>query len=144
MTSNIERTAKQINLGGIIAIIRGDYPLDKLIEIGDALLAAPVLAMEIILNSSNALEAITKLHERAGENMLIGAGTVRTVEQTRAALEAGAQFTVSPGFNPMAQYVQAGAVAVGIGGSLISGSEASMAEIIATARALMTKIQAKN
>lgn len=204
MTSNIEQTANQIKLGRIIAIIRGDFPLDKLIEIGDALLAAPVLAMEITLNSSNALDGITKMRERAGENMLVGAGTVRTVEQARAALEAGAQFTVAPGFNSdvvahtqakdilhlpgiftptevetavaagcrmlklfpsgvigpgylkalraplddvefvptgnisvdnIAQYVRAGAVAVGVGGSLVSG-DASMAEIIATARAL--------
>jgi len=174
--------------------------------------------MEITLNSSNALDTIAKLRERAGENMLVGAGTVRTVEQASAALEAGAQFTVAPGFNPavvahtqakdilhlpgvftptevetafaagcrilklfpsgvigpaylkalraplddvefvptgnisvdnIAQYVQAGAVAVGIGSSLISGPEASMAEIITKARALqaaweIAKIQATN
>jgi Entner-Doudoroff aldolase len=205
MTSNIEQTISLIKLGRIIAIIRGDFSLDKLIEIGDALLAAPILAMEVTLNTSNALEAIARLRDRAGENMLVGAGTVRTVEQAEAALAAGSQFLVSPSLNPavvkwarakdilhlpgvftptevetalaagcrmlklfpasivgpaylkalrgplddvefvptggitvdnLAQYVRAGAVAVGVGGSFIPGREASMAEIISAARAL--------
>lgn len=204
MTSKIEQTISRIKLGRIMAIVRGDFSLDKLIEIGDALLAAPILAMEITLNTGNALESIARLRERAGENMLVGAGTVRTVEQAKAAVTAGAQFLVSPGLNPavvkwarakdmlhvpgvftpteaetavvagcrllklfpagivgpaylkalraplddvefvptggitvdnLAQYVRAGAVAVGVGGNFISG-QASMAEIISTARAL--------
>ena len=32
--------------------------------------------------------------------MLVGAGTVLTTEQVDAAVEAGAKFIVSPGFNP--------------------------------------------
>ena len=101
MTSNIEQTANRIKLGRVLAIIRGDFPLSKMVEIGDALLAAPVLAMDVTLNSSNALESIQNLRQRAGENMLVGAGTVRTLEQAQAALDAGAQFLVAPGFNPI-------------------------------------------
>lgn len=205
MTSNIERTAKRIKLGRILAIIRGDFPPSKMVEIGDSLLAAPILAMEVTLNSPNALESIQILHKRAGENMLVGAGTVRTIMQAQAALDAGAQFLVAPGFNPivvdyaqsrnilhlpgvftpteaetaiaagcrmlklfpsdtvgpnhlkalraplddidfvptggistknLADYVKAGAAAVGVGSSLISGPDASMAEIISNARAM--------
>lgn len=99
MTSNIQQTAHRIKSGRLVAIIRGDFPLDKLIEVGDALLASPVLTMEITMNTSNALEAIAQMRQRAGDNMLVGAGTVRTTRQAQAALDAGAQFLVAPGFD---------------------------------------------
>lgn len=81
---------------GLVAIVRGNFPAQKLLQIGDALLASPVLVMEVTLNTTGALEGITLLRERFGENMLVGAGTVRTVQQFRDAVAAGAQFTVSP------------------------------------------------
>jgi len=81
---------------GLVAIVRGNFPTPKLLQIGDALLASPVLVMEVTLNTTGALEGITLLRERFGDNMLVGAGTVRTVQQFRDALAAGAQFTVSP------------------------------------------------
>ena len=99
MTSNIEQTANRIKLGRILAIIRGDFPLSKIVEIGDALLAAPVLAMEVTLNSPNALESIQILRKRAGENMLVGAGTVLTAAQVHEVHAAGGQLVVSPNFN---------------------------------------------
>lgn len=98
MGHSITRTIQQIKLGRILAIIRGNYPTGKLLEIVDALLAAPVPAMEITLNSPGALELLPLLRDRASQNMLVGAGTVRTAEQARRALDAGAQFLVSPGF----------------------------------------------
>ncbi len=85
---------------GIVAIVRGDFPARKILEIGDALLAAPVLVMEVTLNTPGALELIQMLRDRFGANMNIGAGTVRTVEQFDAAVAAGAQFSVAPGLNP--------------------------------------------
>jgi len=81
---------------GLVAIVRGNFPNAKLIEIGDALLASPVLVMEVTLNTTGALDGITLLRERFGDKMLVGAGTVRTVAQFRDAIAAGAQFTVSP------------------------------------------------
>ena len=91
-----ESAAEQIRAEGLIAIVRGNFPLEKLIQISDALLASPVLVMEVTLNTTGALDAIATLRARYGENMLIGAGTVRTVEQLHASHGAGAQFTVSP------------------------------------------------
>lgn len=93
---SIEEAIQRIKQIGIIAIVRGNFPLDEIIEIGDALLAAPVQVMEITMNSTNALSAISDLRKRYGENMLIGAGTVRTAAQLDEAVEAGAQFTVAP------------------------------------------------
>lgn len=89
-------TAARIKEIGVIAIIRGGFSIEDMLGIGDALLAAPVLTMEVTLNTPNALDAIRELRARYGTNMIVGAGTVRTVEQLDAALDAGAQFTVAP------------------------------------------------
>ena len=97
--SSIDEISQRVKQLGIIAIVRGNYPLEEILEIGDALLAAPILVMEVTLNSAGALEAIAALRERFGENMVVGAGTVRTVEQLEAAVAAGAQFSVAPNFD---------------------------------------------
>ncbi len=94
--SNIEKSSEFVFEQGLVAIVRGNFPTAKLIQIGDALLASPVLVVEVTLNTPGALEGIKLLRERFGDKMLIGAGTVRTVAQFQEAVAAGAQFTVSP------------------------------------------------
>ena len=100
MGCGLDEMRGRIKDEGIVAIVRGDFPAHKVLEIGDALLAAPLLVMEVTLNTPGALELIRMLRARFGENMIIGAGTVRTAEQFDAAAESGAQFTVAPGSNP--------------------------------------------
>lgn len=94
------RLAEQIRTAGIIAIIRGDFPLDHLPVVAEALLKGGVSVVEITLNSQAALQGIDLLRGRVGDQMLVGAGTVRTAVETGQALEAGAQFLVSPNFDP--------------------------------------------
>jgi len=95
-----EQTTIRLKHDGIIAIIRGQFSTERILEIGRALLAAQVPVMEVTLNTSNALEAIKELRARFGADLLVGAGTVRTVDQVDLALNAGAQFIVSPNFDP--------------------------------------------
>ena len=98
-TISAAEAAAHVKKHGLIAIVRGDYSAQEIIEIGDALLAAPVLIAEVTLNSAGALNAIADLRERYGEHMLVGAGTVRTAAQFDEAVAAGAQFTVAPNFD---------------------------------------------
>jgi 2-dehydro-3-deoxyphosphogluconate aldolase/(4S)-4-hydroxy-2-oxoglutarate aldolase len=93
---SIAKSTEFVLDNGLVAIVRGNFPTSKLIEIGDALLASPVLVMEVTLNTTGALDAISLLRNRYGDKMLVGAGTVRTVEQFKESIAAGAQFTVSP------------------------------------------------
>jgi 2-dehydro-3-deoxyphosphogluconate aldolase / (4S)-4-hydroxy-2-oxoglutarate aldolase len=95
----IEQTSQLIKQAGLIAILRGGFTVDDMIRIGEALRLGGVTTMEVTLNSTNALEALPKLREYFGTSMLVGAGTVRDVLQTRQALESGAQFIVSPNFD---------------------------------------------
>jgi 2-dehydro-3-deoxyphosphogluconate aldolase / (4S)-4-hydroxy-2-oxoglutarate aldolase len=103
----IQATA-QLKGAGLLALLQREFSLSEIIEIGDALLALPVLALEIDLESPYALEALAELRHRAGSQLLIGAGGIQSVEQMQLALAAGAQFTASPTFNPiLVRYSQA-------------------------------------
>ena len=93
---NIGIVRQQIKEGGIIAIFRGDYSVERILRMADALLEGNINIMEITLNSSVALQAIPKLRDYFEADMLIGAGTVREISQAQEASDAGAQFLVSP------------------------------------------------
>ncbi len=84
----------------IIAIIRGSFDLGRLHEMASALLKGGVMVMEVTLNSTDALASITSLRKSFGNQLLIGAGTVRTAHDTKMAIDAGAQFLISPNFDP--------------------------------------------
>src|SRR5689334_11372531 len=69
-----------------------------------ALLAGGVNALEFTLTNRDSIDVIQTLKaeipEFAWGEAVIGAGTVVTVEDLRAVLDAGAQFVVSPMLNP--------------------------------------------
>lgn len=67
--------------------------------LADALLEGGLPCAEITFRTDGAAEAITTIARRHPQ-LLVGAGTVLSTEQVDQALEAGAQFVVSPGFNP--------------------------------------------
>jgi len=92
----IETASQQIKQCGIIAILRGDFSIEDMLRIGEALLAGTVTVMEVTMNSPSALTGLPQLRHHFGDEMLIGAGTVRDVNRARQAFEAGAQFLVSP------------------------------------------------
>ena len=96
---SIEAASEKIKQSGIIAILRGDYSAEDMIRIGEALIIGTVKVMEVTLNSPSALTALPKLRDHFGNEMLVGAGTVRSADQARRAREAGAQFLVSPNFD---------------------------------------------
>ncbi len=79
----------------IVAIIRGAKPADVM-DIAAALYAGGIIALEVTLNSNKALELISQLAGRYHGRMLVGAGTVLSADSALAAMEAGAQFIISP------------------------------------------------
>jgi 2-dehydro-3-deoxyphosphogluconate aldolase/(4S)-4-hydroxy-2-oxoglutarate aldolase len=95
----IGHALRHIERHGIIAIVRGNFPLDRLIAIGETLASAKLPIIEVTLNSAGALDAIGELRERLGDDVLVGVGTVRTAVQLQEALDAGAQFSVAPNFD---------------------------------------------
>lgn len=71
---------------------------DQALRLAEALLAGGLNVVEITFRTCAAEEAIARVRERFPE-MLVGAGTVLTIDQVRAAFDAGAHFAVSPGLN---------------------------------------------
>ena len=69
------------------------------IPLGKALLEAGLPVIEITFRTEAAAESIDRLVKNIPE-LFVGAGTVLKVEQVKAAVNAGAQFIVTPGFNP--------------------------------------------
>ncbi len=64
-----------------------------------ALCEGGVDVMEITLRTPAALDSIRAVASECPD-VLVGAGTVITLDNCKAAVEAGAKFIVSPGFNP--------------------------------------------
>ncbi len=88
----------RIAAGKIIAILRGDYrALD--LEIASVLYESGITAIEVTLNSPNALVAIERLVVGIGDKLSIGAGTVMSEDQVLRAAGSGARFIVSPNRN---------------------------------------------
>lgn len=68
--------------------------------LADALAAGGLPCAEVTFRTASATEAIRRMR-KAQPDMLVGAGTVLTPDQADQARDAGAQFIVSPGLNPV-------------------------------------------
>lgn len=69
------------------------------IPLADALYAGGLSCAEVTFRTEAAEESIKLMSEKYPD-MLVGAGTVLTIEQVDRAVAAGAKFIVSPGFDP--------------------------------------------
>lgn len=90
-----QEVAERLKTDGLVAIVRGDFTLDEQRTIAEALAAGGVRVLEVTLNTRDALDSIARLN-RDFDDLLVGAGTVRTADDARAALAAGAQFLIAP------------------------------------------------
>jgi 2-dehydro-3-deoxyphosphogluconate aldolase / (4S)-4-hydroxy-2-oxoglutarate aldolase len=73
--------------------------LENALPLAESLLEGGLPCAEITFRTAAAAESISEVRVRFPE-ILLGAGTVLTVEQAETAVDAGAQFIVSPGTNP--------------------------------------------
>jgi 2-dehydro-3-deoxyphosphogluconate aldolase/(4S)-4-hydroxy-2-oxoglutarate aldolase len=72
---------------------------DRAAPLGEALLAGGLRCAEVTFRTAAAAAAIRAM-SAANPDLIVGAGTVLTVDQVDLALDAGARFVVSPGFGP--------------------------------------------
>jgi len=94
----VEEVLKGIGEIGVVPVVRIEDAKDA-VPLGEALLAGDLPLAEITFRTEAAEQAIENI-SIALPDMLVGAGTVLTVEQVKKARAAGAKFIVSPGFNP--------------------------------------------
>lgn len=83
---------------GIVPVIAFNSP-EEALPLCRALAAGGLPAAEVTFRTACAEECI-KIIKKEMPEMLLGAGTVLTIDQADRALAAGVEFIVSPGFNP--------------------------------------------
>nr|WP_106780703.1 bifunctional 4-hydroxy-2-oxoglutarate aldolase/2-dehydro-3-deoxy-phosphogluconate aldolase [Lysinibacillus timonensis] len=81
----------------LIPVLR-KVPYDLNQELVKALKDGGIKAIEITMDSENATDMIREAKQN-NEDLLVGAGTVLTVEDCEKAIDAGAEFIVSPALN---------------------------------------------
>ncbi len=89
---------ERIRAVGIVPVVVLDEACSA-VPTAEAMLAGGINVMEITLRTNAALEAIQEVRQQCPD-MLVGAGTVISLDQCRAAVDRGAMFIVSPGYNP--------------------------------------------
>jgi 2-dehydro-3-deoxyphosphogluconate aldolase/(4S)-4-hydroxy-2-oxoglutarate aldolase len=80
---------------GIIAVVRAKSA-DQVIPLSEALIAGGVVAIEITMTTPNAIEAIREARQKVGTRALVGVGTVLNTYTCQSAIDAGAEFIVTP------------------------------------------------
>ena len=89
--------SEKVGLMGLVPVVVFDS-MEYVLPTAKAMIDGGLPIMEITLRTKHGLPAIKKINEEYPE-ILLGAGTVLKLEQAKAAVEAGAKFIVSPGFN---------------------------------------------
>ncbi|BCL18045.1 bifunctional 4-hydroxy-2-oxoglutarate aldolase/2-dehydro-3-deoxy-phosphogluconate aldolase [Micromonospora sagamiensis] len=84
-----------------VMVILRDLPADETVRLAGRAWDLGIEVVEVPVRTPDALPAL-RAAVQAGEerDRRVGAGTVYSVEQVRAAADAGAAFTVAPGFDP--------------------------------------------
>ena len=93
----MQETLDTLGRLGLVPVVKIERA-DDAVELGGALLAGGLPCAEITFRTPAAEEAIRHISSSLPD-ILLGAGTVRSVDQADRAVSAGAKFIVSPGFN---------------------------------------------
>ena len=91
---------QQIEKVGIIAGTRGNFPPEVMLPLAQVLMEESINIFELTMNSVQPLEAMQAVKQTYGEHAYVGMGTVLSVVDARIAMDAGADFIVSPAFDP--------------------------------------------
>jgi len=91
-------TLKKIKFVGLLAVVRG--PTEELaVRMVEALVAGGVKGIEITYSTPNAGQVVKLLRAKYQEQILLGMGTLTDPSQPAEALQAGAEFIVTPHFD---------------------------------------------
>ncbi len=82
----------------LIAVVRADSEASG-IDMIQRLKNKGIRAIEVTYTTPNAEQIIASFRQE--QELIVGAGTVTTIEQAQSAIQAGSQFMVSPGYLPV-------------------------------------------
>jgi 2-dehydro-3-deoxyphosphogluconate aldolase / (4S)-4-hydroxy-2-oxoglutarate aldolase len=92
------RSSEEIYLEQRLICVAVIDRVDDAVPLAEALLAGGLKTMEVTFRTPCAADAIAHIHKSVPQ-MYVGAGTLLTSDQVRQAVDAGAQFGVSPGLS---------------------------------------------
>ena len=87
------------NSPGVVAIIRADNS-EQLIDACSALIEGGVSGIEVTMTTPNAMKVIADVRREFGDKVLVGMGTVLDAKTAETAIEAGAEFIITPVLKP--------------------------------------------
>ncbi len=90
-----EEVVRRVRASGLIAIMR-HTEASRAIATADALLAAGIDVVEVTLNTAGALGMLRAITDHFGTGLVVGAGTVLSVDAVDQAVDAGARLIVCP------------------------------------------------
>ena len=79
----------------MIAVVRASEP-EKALKLGEAAVKAGVIAVEITATVPSYDKVVTQLQANFGNTAVVGVGSILSTKQIEIALDAGAQFIVTP------------------------------------------------
>jgi len=89
----------RVRAAGIVPILAA-RSVDFVVSATEALVAGGATCIEVLFRSAAAQPALAEVRRRFPD-LLVAAGTILEPEQYAAAVEAGADFCISPGFDPV-------------------------------------------
>jgi 2-dehydro-3-deoxyphosphogluconate aldolase / (4S)-4-hydroxy-2-oxoglutarate aldolase len=89
------RLADALHACPVVAILRASTA-KRFGEVSDVLTSAGIRAVEFTFTTPDVLDALAAYAERKPDDVALGAGTVTTADEARAAVDAGASYLVSP------------------------------------------------
>ena len=93
-----EQVRQRVLEVGIVPVVRATSA-KKALAAAEAVAAGGITIVELTMTVPGALDAIAELVKRAGDEILVGAGTVLDAQTAQKCFDVGAQFLVSPGFD---------------------------------------------
>ncbi|WP_226371899.1 bifunctional 4-hydroxy-2-oxoglutarate aldolase/2-dehydro-3-deoxy-phosphogluconate aldolase [Thermophilibacter gallinarum] len=88
---------KDVERVGVVPVVVLDRVEDAL-PVADVLVRGGLPSAEVTFRTACAADAIREMSEKR-PNLMVGAGTVLTLDQARRAVDAGARYIVTPGYN---------------------------------------------
>lgn len=100
MTMSAQQAYDVIEAGGIVAGVRGAFVPEIAVKTCGILKDEGINCFEMTMNSLDPIAAMQAVKAEFGEDACVGMGTVLDVETAKRVLDAGADFVVSPAFQP--------------------------------------------
>ena len=88
-------TAQRLAAAGLIPVLRA-RSVNEALALVDAMVAGGVTVVEVTMTVPGAMSVLRQLKSKYGSQLLLGSGTVMSVEQCVETIEAGSEFVVSP------------------------------------------------